>query len=257
MKVSVVIPAYNEEAYLAECLQSIVDQEEPADEIIVVDNNSTDNTMKLAKSFGARVVRETQQGMIPARNRGFDEAQYEIIARTDADTRVPSDWIKRIKTAFSKDSELVALSGPASFYNMELFSFAGDVSHLPSQVSFQTFSRTIRHGFVYGPNMALRKSAWLLVRDEVCLEDKDVHEDIDLSLHIAQYGKILFDKKLLVSSSFRRWKKLTPYFEYPYRVVKTIRRHKKTILETQSKRLAKQVYLRSKTFVKHIQQFPN
>lgn len=86
--VSVVIPAYNEERYLAACLTSLQKQTLKNFETIVVDNNSTDKTAEIARRFGAKVVKELKQGIIPARERGFREAKAEIIARTDADTIV-------------------------------------------------------------------------------------------------------------------------------------------------------------------------
>ena len=78
--------------------------------------------------------------------------------------------------------------------------------------------------------MSLRKSAWEKVRDKVCHDDKEVHEDIDLSIHIAQYGKIKFDNSLVVKSSSRRLKKLDSYIEYPYRGLKSIAKHSKLML---------------------------
>src|SRR6266567_2953645 len=95
LRISVVIPVYNEEKYLGKCLDSLMRQNVKADEIIVVDNNSTDNSVAIAKKYPIRVVFEKTQGMIPARNHGFNEARYEIIARTDADTILPVNWIKR------------------------------------------------------------------------------------------------------------------------------------------------------------------
>src|ERR1700691_1182278 len=88
-----------------------------ADEIIVVDNNSTDRTVEIAQKYPVKIIHEIQQGVTPARNQGFNEARYEIIARTDADTILPPTWIKRIKKAF-ENPEVVAVSGPASFYDL-------------------------------------------------------------------------------------------------------------------------------------------
>lgn len=110
MKVSVVIPAFNEAEFLDACLNSLTKQTEPPDEIIVVNNNSTDNTVKIAKKYDVRIVNEKKQGMISARNSGFNKAKFDIIARTDADTILPPSWIKKIKNGF-KDKDLVALSG--------------------------------------------------------------------------------------------------------------------------------------------------
>lgn len=253
MKVSVIIPVYNEEAYIQACLENILAQKEPADEIIVVNNNCTDKTIDIVKTFtGIKIVTEKKQGMIPARNKGFNSAKYEIIVRTDADARVPKDWIKRIKANF-KNKQVIAVSGTMQFYSSRLIV---KVSQWPTKLFLKAVRNAIKHDILVGPNMALRKSAWELVKNEVCLEDKDVHEDIDLALHLGAFGKIKFDNKSVVKASFRRYKKLTTYFEYPYRSIKTIRRHKKTLLEIQSKRLVKKVFLHSKTIVKHLQHFP-
>lgn len=243
MKVSVVIPAYNEEKYLEQCLVSLLNQSEKADEIIVVDNNSTDKTAAIAKSFGVRVIKEKKQGMIPARNKGFNTAKYEIITRTDADAIVPTDWIKQIKRNFHHDTKLIALSGPMHFYSNSVIE---KVSKWPTNIYQNAVKKVIKNDFLIGPNMALRKSAWKLVKNDVCLNDKDVHEDIDLSIHLATFGKIKFDEKIIVEASFRRYKKLITYFEYPYRSIKTIRRHRKTLLERQATTLMTKVLPRTK-----------
>ncbi|MFA9289062.1 MAG: glycosyltransferase family 2 protein [Weeksellaceae bacterium] len=222
MKVSVVIPVFNEEKYLKNCLESICNQEITADEIIVVDNNSTDKSVEIAKEFPVRIVHEAEQGMIAARNRGFNEAKYEIIARTDADVTVPRTWIKTIKHMFDTQ-EIDAFSGPI-------------VYDLPFQTSnsallFLSTSKILfGHNILLGPNMILKKSAWNQVKDEVCLDDNEVHEDIDMSIHLDQHHlKIEVDPKFVVKSSSRRIreKPWSFFLEYPYRVMKTIRHHER------------------------------
>lgn len=249
MKVSVIIPAYNEEKYIGACLESLTTQQVKADEIIVVNNNSTDKTAAIAKKFGVKIVNEKEQGMIQARNRGFDEAAFEVIARTDADTIVPPDWIKKIKKHF-KDTELVALSGPTDFYD------------IPSQLSKRTImnvhktylhlmKQILKHDCLFGPNIAIRKSAWKKIKGEVCLDHSKVHEDIDLALHISPHGKILLDTNLEVSSSFRRFRsldKIDSYFDYPYRVLTSIRKHKQFSMKQNSKALVKK--FATKVFIK-------
>jgi len=252
MKVSVIVPAYNEEKYLAKCIESILDQEDPADEILIINNNSTDHTVEIAKKYPVRIITEEVQGMIPTRNRGFEEAQFDIIARTDSDTRVPRDWIKRIKADFS-DKTLVAVTGPAHFY--EGLPDAMQLTNWPSKILFfRLLKQTLRHDCLFGPNMAILKSAWERVKGDVCLNDKDVHEDIDLSMHIVKYGKIKFDRHLIVNSSFRRWKKLETYFEYPYRSIKTIRRHKQTLLEREGKKFVKRVLAKRASISRRLHQ---
>jgi glycosyltransferase involved in cell wall biosynthesis len=238
MKVSIVIPVYNEERYIVPCLEHIFDQEEQADEVILVDNNCTDKTIALAKKFPVKIIHEPVQGMTPARNAGFDFATGAIIARTDADSTVPRDWIKRIKEKFA-DKETVAVTGPLHFYDVpEMFR----APKLPMFVYFRTFKRIFHHPCMVGPNMAIRRSVWLKVREMVCLDDEVVHEDVDLALHIAQFGVINFDYSFIVFVSPRRWKKLKPYFEYPYRYIRTMEQHHESILSfTRSRRLVKRL----------------
>jgi glycosyltransferase involved in cell wall biosynthesis len=220
MKVSVVIPAYNEEKYIKKSLESVLNQKIAADEIIVVNNNSRDRTEEIALKMGAKVVREPKQGMTPARNRGFDTAQYDIIARIDADVIVPTNWIKQIKKGFEKKN-YDAFTGPVTFNDL----FEKPTSTLPSKIyleSLRVFSRGNR--YLMGPNMILKRKMWLKVRSRVNLDDKKVHEDIDLSLKIRKAGgKIGFDPDLIVQISARRIKNHPESFflEYPARLVKT------------------------------------
>lgn len=220
MKVSVVIPAYNEEKYIGKCLESITLQTEKPDEIIVVDNNCIDKTVEIAKKFGARIVKEKNQGMIYARNAGFDAARYEIIARTDTDAILPPDWISKIKEHF-KDPDLGALSGPASYFGIPLMS---EVSIFISSAVFRGCGFLLGHPMLFGPNMGIRKSAWEKVKDNVCLSDNEVHEDVDLAIHIAKITKTKFDKNLVIRTTRGRWSKILT--EYIVRFIKMLSSHK-------------------------------
>lgn len=221
MKVSVIIPAYNEEKYIGKCLLSLVKQEVLPDEIIVVDNNSTDKTVEICKKFPVRIVKEKTQGMIAARNRGFDEAKYEIIARCDADVILPKDWIKRIKQSFGK-KPIDGLCGPVAYYDLPL------KSSFPVRVYMYSLRKIKNHNIFIGSHMAITKKMWKKVRDSVCLNDKKVHEDIDLAIHINQHGGLLsYDKLLVVDVSGRRIKKNPSSFfiEYPIRLMRTFHYH--------------------------------
>lgn len=206
LEISVVVPAYNEEKNLPGCLESIKKQELKPIELIVVDNNSTDSTSEIAKSYGALVVPEHKQGMINARNRGFNEARGDIIARTDSDTDVPTDWTKRLLKHF-QDPDVVAVSGPSRF--------GKKLSPAVMDAYFSVNKAFYKHPILLGPNMAVRKSAWLKVRNEVCQNDDEVHEDIDLSIHLRKYGKIIFDPNIIVNTSARRMRSPKSFF-YDY-----------------------------------------
>lgn len=86
MRVSAIIPVFNGEAWIAEALRSISGQTRPADELIVVDDCSTDRSAEIAAAHGARVVRKTYNcGEGAARNTGISEASGDVIAWLDAD----------------------------------------------------------------------------------------------------------------------------------------------------------------------------
>lgn len=86
-KVSVIIPAYNREKFIARAIQSVLAQIYGDYEIIVVDDGSTDNTANIVKQFGGKVkyILQPNGGSASARNRGIKESQGEYIAFLDSD----------------------------------------------------------------------------------------------------------------------------------------------------------------------------
>ena len=100
--VSVVIPAYNAAPYIARCLAGLAAQEDaPPFEVLLVDNNSTDDTVAIAERHAAehpwlRVLRESKQSAYAARNRGMAEAQGDTLVFTDPDCVPRPDWLARL-----------------------------------------------------------------------------------------------------------------------------------------------------------------
>lgn len=224
MKVSVVIPVFNEEEYIESCLKSLEKQTQQADEILIIDNNCTDRTIKIAQKFDVKTIKEERQGMIAARNKGFDEAQYEIIARTDADCRPPTNWIKSIKSTFA-ERKIDALSGPIKIYDPFI---SKRLTETYVKILFKVSPLLAGQNLLYGPNFAITKNIWNKVKDLICLNDKDVHEDFDLALHIKDVGgKIYFDKKLVMQTSSRRARNnfVSLIGDYPKRLLNTMLTH--------------------------------
>jgi len=229
MKISLIIPVYNEEKYIGSCLASIAKQKIMPDEVIVVDNNCTDATLLVIKNYPfAQVVHEKKQGMIAARNAGFNAATHEIIARCDADTKLPPNWIARIHRNFAR-YEIDALTGPVMFYDAPLQTSLIARAYLDMMKPIHRGGETL-----IGPNMIITKAIWEKVKNKVCLNDKRVHEDIDLAYHIQEVGgKIKRDNNLVVGTSSRRIRK-NPYSffsEYPRRLMKTLLYHDKTLIQ--------------------------
>ena len=91
--VSILIPAYNSEKYIGECIESALNQTYHNREIIVIDDGSTDKTLEIAKSYKSSVVRiihQDNKGQCGASNRAFYESKGELIKFFDADDLVHS-----------------------------------------------------------------------------------------------------------------------------------------------------------------------
>jgi len=99
--ISVIIPAYNAASTIGHCLEALSAQTCPPDEVIVVDDGSTDGTAQVAKSFGVRVISQPNAGPAAARNRGATAAHGDILLFTDADCIPAPDWVERMVTAFA------------------------------------------------------------------------------------------------------------------------------------------------------------
>lgn len=199
--ISVVIAAYNEEKNLPSCLQSLKDQDFPKDnfEIIVVDNNSTDKTAEIAKSFGAKVLLEKKQGNTFAAKLGMDSASGEIIAMLDADTIADKNWLSEIYKIF-QNPKIVAATGMGYVKSgSKLMDFFERLFY----EYFLKFHYLIGKPHITGFNLAVRKTAY----DKIGGINPrfTMSPDIDLGLRIKKEGKVVFDKNMRALTSFRRW----------------------------------------------------
>ena len=187
--ISIVIPAYNEATTIRACVVAAIEQTEPADEIIVVDNRSTDATLRILNDLKSEfpdaplVVfsQDDEQGLVPTRNFGLDRAMGEVLGRIDADTVLEPTWVEEVRRLFT-DPSVGAATGPMIYYDMPLRRFGARAD--------DTLRRAIlklarEYHFVFGSNMAIRASAWRDIRGVVCRDEADeFHEDIDISIHL-------------------------------------------------------------------------
>src|SRR5215470_3269281 len=106
MKISVIVPAYDEEQYLPETLGRIgkaLSIAECPSEIIVVDNNSHDGTKRIAESYGAKVFLEIEHNIAKVRNTGAKNSNGEVLIFIDADTLVPETLFQQIAAAVENE----------------------------------------------------------------------------------------------------------------------------------------------------------
>lgn len=203
MKISVVIPAYNEELFLPNLLTSLKNQtfSQPF-EIIVVDNNSTDKTAEIAKKFGARVIYEKKRGYAHACNAGFTAAKADIIARADADYVLPIDWLEKIWKSFEKHPDVIALGGP--LYPLESH-FWENIIYYPGIVIWMYLLKALGRGFLF-PNMAVRKSAY--IKTGGFNTKLQFGEDTEMCLALKRIGKVAFVPSIYIYTSIRRMRSL-------------------------------------------------
>lgn len=214
--VSVVIPAYNEEKYLASCLESVRKQDYAGKyEVIVVDNASTDSTAKIAHDWGARVVYESKRSPACARQKGAEAATGEIIAFIDADTQAPPHWLSTIVSHFLKRPKTVAVSGPYAFCDAGRFSkitsYVGNFSNI---IIDQLFRKALnKGGAIWGCNFAVRRSALLAVGG-FDTSIKFYGEEYEFSLRLRSVGKGDILPRLFVLTSARRLKRIGVVNQY-------------------------------------------
>jgi len=203
IKISVIIPAFNEERFLGNCLKSLKEQDFKDFEIIVVDNNSRDKTKKIAKNFNVILVSEKKQGVAFARNKGAKIAKGEILAFTDADTILPKNWLSRIFEEFEKDKNLIAFGGSCEFYSGPLCAKFASKFLLKS---FLILDKFFSQGFnLMGCNMAIKKNVFFEIGG--FNEFLKMNEDVEISYRLRKTGKIKFDFNFKVKTSGRRFSK--------------------------------------------------
>lgn len=208
MKISFVIPAYNEEKYIGDCLDSILKQKDgaPCDvEIIVVNNASSDNTAAIAGRYPDVVlVNESRKGLLFARSAGFQAATGDLIAQVDADSHLTPDWIKKVAARFANDASLVALSGPYDYYDLSAMDrFWTQVFFIPTYIAYLV-NRILHTGSVLiGGNCVVRRSALQAIGGYDTTIDF-YGEDTDLARRVSKVGKAVFTFDLPMYTSGRR-----------------------------------------------------
>lgn len=216
--ISVVIPAYNEEAVIERCLMSLNDQTLPREEyeIIVVDGNSGDRTREIAEPLADRVFVQTSPRVGGARNDGVLAARGSIIATTDADCICPRNWLERIRKNF-EHQRIVQLYGP-------VFPIENNISNRLSLGFINTCSALAYHTgalfYSLGCNSAFDREAFIRAGMYRCI---DAGDDLEIALRMKRIGRIMRDPHLYVGFSMRRYEQfgtLKSLYEWAYIVAK-------------------------------------
>jgi len=220
--ISFIIPCYNEEKHIKDCIRSIRKNVWYVPyEIIVVDNNCTDKTAKIAEKEQAFVIKETRKGVVFARQAGYQAARGRLIANIDADSKITSAWLWEALSGLSDDN-VVAVTGPLEYEDVS--------SSLRMMTKFYYALAKISNDhigvFLQGGNAIIRKSAL----DEVGGYDTSIAfygEDTMTAKRIQHLGKIVFNPRMITTTSPRRlkeqgliktsWLYISNYFSVTFR----------------------------------------
>lgn len=189
--VTVVIPVKDDDRELARCLEALRTQTRPADEIVVVDNGSTDASASVARAAGARVIRCEEPGIPAASAAGYDAAEGELILRLDADCVPAASWVETIVRGFSERPDVAAFTGGARFIDGPRALRTPLAAAYLGAYAMAT-APALGHLPVFGSNVAFRRSAWRSIRESVHRHGTGVHDDLDLSFHLGERHRIRY-----------------------------------------------------------------
>ena len=207
MKVSIVIPAYNEEDSIANTLMAVCAQDYSDFEVIVVDNASSDKTSEIAKKFPVKVVREDRKGLLFARECGRKASSGDIIANVDADCLPNEKWLSKNVPYFS-DSKVVAVSGPYDYFDgSKFFRFTSLFLQKTLYVFMNNVLNSTRKGGVLiGGNNMIRAN--ILEKAGGFENSSEFYgEDTKTAKSVSKFGKIVFHPNCVMKTSARRFKK--------------------------------------------------
>jgi glycosyltransferase involved in cell wall biosynthesis len=200
LRISVVIPVYNEERGIRACLDSLVAQTQKPYEIIVVDNNCTDKTIEIVKQYKTvKIVKEKNQGTIFARNTGYKAVSGEIIARLDGDSVLGLDWIDIVTKFFLDNPSAIGCTGPLYSIGLPLKALHPKMHRL----SYFLPAKII-YGYepFFGCSMAFRTNLLELLWKYGKDDNAKIHEDLDTALAFSEVGRVHYMEELKVGVFF-------------------------------------------------------
>jgi glycosyltransferase involved in cell wall biosynthesis len=207
--IAAIVCAFNEAQYISACLHSLRAQTRPPDEVLVVNNASTDDTGAIARSVpGVTVVDEPAKGLTMAREAGRRAARCEVLAYVDADCRAPLRWLERVDRRFTKTAGLAAVTGPYRFYDWDwrgrAMVRAYDLVIAPP-THFLLHDLLGAGAILYGGNFAVRADA--LARIGGFDRRIEFHgEDTNLGRRLTPHGVIALASECWVWTSARRYR---------------------------------------------------
>jgi glycosyltransferase involved in cell wall biosynthesis len=209
LTIATIVCAYNESQLLPGCLHSLLAQTRLPDDILVINNASTDETGAVARAVpGIRVVDEPNKGLVVARETARCATQADIVAFVDADCRAPITWLAHVEAQFSRVGSPVAVTGPYRFYDWDLTGRAliraYDLLVAPPTHAFVHHLSGLG-AILYGGNFAVRRDALATIGGF----DQRIEfhgEDTNLGRRLTPIGRVALCQDCWVWTSARRYR---------------------------------------------------
>lgn len=201
MKLTIIVPAYNEEKFIAKTLKSLLNQKEKNFELIVINNNSKDKTLEIAKSLCKKVYTEKKKGYHNAVKLGVSKSKGDIIAVCDADSLYPPNWTKKVYKTFADNKDAIGCYGSLKFYD------GTKGTRKISEQTFLMFMHFMRVRGIHvcnGLNFAFNKKAYLKVGGYDPKIYNQAGLDIELGMRLKKLGRIVFVPSMFIKTSLRR-----------------------------------------------------
>lgn len=207
LKFSIIIPAYNESAWLYACFEAIIKNDMLPDEIIIVNNASTDWTQevieKCCKLFPKVVpLHESRQGVNFARDAGWRAATGDIVWFIDADTLVPRHWVWEVIRAFHETPELGYVTWPTIQTDAPIPVLLVNIFCFPL---YHILSWLFRVPLGTGWNCALRRTT-LEAMNWFNTDIIFYGDDIDIALRASRIAEIRRISRMRSRTSARRYR---------------------------------------------------
>ena len=223
--ISVIIPAFDEEKNIGNCLNSLVNQNTTEKfEVIVVDNCCKDKTVEIVKQYGnklnVRIEEQKIKGRGAARQKGFENANGDILLSTDADTVLPPAWIEKLSHTLKGDSS-IAVTGTCKINDCGFFS--NTIFNIFQPLCMRLYRLIFGHYWLSGFSFGIYKDAYK--KSGGFNIHLNIQEDIDLSFQVGKIGRIRFISDFPVLFSGRRFNNgllrgllpyITTYISYFY-----------------------------------------
>lgn len=228
MQISAYIPCFNVERYIAPTIEALLAQTRPPDELLIIDDGCTDQTIAIAANYPVHFIRHPKnKGLAAARNTAFAHARHELVAAMDSDALAAPDWLASLLSNF--DDPLVAGAGGRLIERYQQGAAnAWRTAHLsqdlgPTRIEFQwpTPKRLGGFGTLFRKDAVLAAGGY----DE---KFRTNYEDVDLCLRLLHAGhKMVFDPRAVahhlrqdtIGSVLRtswRWDFFIHYFDGGY-----------------------------------------